>query len=846
MQSRHRTDGAPPERADPSDLATTVSDSEATEQHPTDDQRWRLRHWRLLTKFSALLVIPLVLSIALGLARVSASAGDAGDLRTLQRQVELSAQVAGVADQLQHERHLVAAFLVTGKAPERNRVDAQVRASDDTIGVLQSNGVQAEDLADPIGAAYGAVLGQLAGLPALRDDVLTPGSVPDIAIERYSQRVGVLLRFSRLALAGTDASLVDTTAAVDALAEAKEEVSTEHAVLLVAGLSGELLSFRQDSLRQSSTRYDVAITEFTEAAPAAVDRLYGATVNGTAATERERLLNIALNLSGTGSPAQIVPADWDAAAGETADRMRQVEASLLGQLAEQSAALSDQARNDAIRDGVIIAVAVLLALVLLLMVARSVLVPLRTLRTAAFDIAERQLPAVVERLRSSGGRDVDLAVAPVPVDTEEDIGELARAFDAVHLEAVRLAGEQAELRANVNDMFVNLSRRSQGLVERQLQLIDQLEGGERDPEQLAALFRLDHLATRMRRNSENLLVLAGAELSRRGAASVPVVDILRAAASEIEQYQRIVVRPPPGAWVAAAVVNDLVHLVAELLDNATAYAPPDSSVRIAAAMASDKALLIEITDEGVGLDSDQLDSINQRLAEPPRVDVSVSRHMGLFVVGRLADRHGITVRLDSSQVVAGVTAHVRVPAELIGTGGPVPARAAADRAAVAREPNGSEAELFGPALADPDDPLFGSAPPAGGLEADAPIFEEITSAWFRDLRSIPASVREAHGATPANWGSSADEGRRAAAALRAQDNGEVTAAGLPKRRPRALLVPGSPRSDGGAGDSGERAGLNADTVRSRLSSYQRGVRAGRSARQASAEPDSDATDEDVQ
>ena len=247
--------------------------------------------------------------------------------------------------------------------------------------------------------------------------------------------------------------------------------------------------------------------------------------------------------------------------------------------AVQIADAAKHSTSAAVRDAVIIGVALLVCVVLLIVIARSILKPLRVLRTSAFDVADRRLPAIIEQLRTTEGRTKDVKIEPVPVYSREDVGQVARAFDAVHSEAVRLASEQAALRANVNDMFVNLSRRTQGLVERQLRLIDDLELGEQDSDRLAALFRLDHLATRMRRNGENLLVLAGAELRQRSGEPVPIVDVLRAAVSEIEDYQRVSMQPLPRAMVSGLAVNDIVHLVAEFLDNATAYSSPETQVR---------------------------------------------------------------------------------------------------------------------------------------------------------------------------------------------------------------------------------------------------------------------------
>jgi hypothetical protein len=253
----------------------------------------------------------------------------------------------------------------------------------------------------------------------------------------------------------------------------------------------------------------------------------------------------------------------------------------------------------------------------------------------------------------------------VPVGTREEIGQVARAFDEVHSQAVRLASEQAQLRANVNDIFVNLSRRTQGLVERQLKLIDRLESGEQDPQQLDNLFQLDHLATRMRRNSENLLVLAGTDAANRSGRPVRLVDVLRAAVSEVERYQRLVLQQPPAVLVLGRSASDLVHLLAELLDNATQFSPPDSQVMVSSDFAADGSVVIEVADRGVGMTETELAEVNQRLADPPLVDASVSRRMGLFVVGRLAGRHGIAVQLRRGEGGVGVSASVIMPSGLV-------------------------------------------------------------------------------------------------------------------------------------------------------------------------------------
>ena len=220
------------------------------------------------------------------------------------------------------------------------------------------------------------------------------------------------------------------------------------------------------------------------------------------------------------------------------------------------------------------------------------------------------------------------------------------------------------MRGNVNAMFVNLSRRSQSLVERQIRLIDELEQGEQDPERLGSLFQMDHLATRMRRNSENLLVLAGHDSTRRWNQPVPLVDVLRAAVSEIEQYERVTLNVQPGIAVRGPAVNDVVHLIAELAENATSFSSADTPVNVSGHLLSSGGVLLDITDLGVGMAGEEMAHANWRLDNPPVVDVAVSRRMGLFVVARLAARHGIRVRLRPA-TGAGLTALVWLPDEVV-------------------------------------------------------------------------------------------------------------------------------------------------------------------------------------
>jgi HAMP domain len=311
--------------------------------------------------------------------------------------------------------------------------------------------------------------------------------------------------------------------------------------------------------------------------------------------------------------------------------------------------------------GAVVVIVLALAVLLTIVVARSMIQPLSRLQAGALRVT-RLLPAEVGRINED--EDVRLDVEPIGVDSADEIGVVARAFDEVHGEALRLAANEAALRRNVNAMFVNLSRRSQSLVERQIRFIDDLEQGEQDAERLSNLFKMDHLATRMRRNSENLLVLAGQEPLSRGNQPVALVDVIRAALSEIEEYERVTLNVQPGIMVTGPAASDVVHTIAELAENATSLSAADTVVKISGHLLTSGGVLIDVTDEGVGMREREMQQANWQLENPPVVDVAISRRMGLFVVGRLARRHGIRVRLRPA-TSGGVTALVWLPEDLI-------------------------------------------------------------------------------------------------------------------------------------------------------------------------------------
>jgi signal transduction histidine kinase len=328
-------------------------------------------------------------------------------------------------------------------------------------------------------------------------------------------------------------------------------------------------------------------------------------------------------------------------------------------------------RNSAIVDTALVLGVIVIALLVVLLVARALVRPLRVLRDGALRVAHTDLEEEVARVKAG---DAEPIPEPLPVYTTEEIGQVAHAVDELHTQALLLAGDEARLRLLVNDMFETMSRRNRSLVDQQLMLIDRLERNEEDPERLDNLFRLDHLAARLRRNSANLLVLAGAQLARDQRDPVPLSTVINAAVSEVEDYRRVELSGLPDCALVGAASGGVIHLFAELIDNALRYSPPTTTVRISAGRGGDGGVMLRISDSGLGMNDADRRIANMRLRAGSDVTPDNARHMGLFVVGRIAARHGIRVGLRGpagNEAGAGTTAEVYLPPTVLaGSAGP--------------------------------------------------------------------------------------------------------------------------------------------------------------------------------
>jgi signal transduction histidine kinase len=375
--------------------------------------------------------------------------------------------------------------------------------------------------------------------------------------------------------------------------------------------------------------------------------------------------------------------------------------------------------------------AILITIIVAIAVGRTLLRQLNELRQSALELASESLPSTIERLRSGEDVSADEAAAPLLTPSTDEIGQVRRAFNTAAQTAVAAAVEEIKIRRGVNDVFRNLARRNQSLLTRQLQLLDAMERRVHDPEELADLFKIDHLTTRMRRHAEGLLIVAGGSSGRVWRDPVPVVDVMRAAIAEVENYTRIRVVSRTTAALAGHAVADVIHLLAELVENATMFSPANTPVRIEGDVVA-KGLALEIEDRGLGMAEERLAEINATLADPPLFDLSGSDQLGLFIAGQLAKRHDIKITLRTSPY-GGVTAVVLVPPSLV-----IDDLRTATGAISVRELGGRPvAELTGPDAASDADVAALSEPDA---DRDLAQVETAPPAFARAAATTPNAV----------------------------------------------------------------------------------------------------------
>ncbi|WP_203980552.1 sensor histidine kinase, partial [Micromonospora phaseoli] len=630
----------------------------------------RLRDARIRSKLALILVVPVAAVIALATVRLVSVGEGAYDATQARSLTALSIDISALTNDLHAERMAAAAYLAT-PAQQADAYNLRVRQTQERVDEYRAERARVGDAPAAVRDRLAAIDAHLDTLDGTRQEVLDR---QQMEVAEATLRYGVVLTDlvaygDGLAQLPGDEQLGDSRRAVAAFARAKAAVAEEEAVAFTALSAGRLDSEQFSVFVATLTGQQEALVAFSLAADPIQRALVESTVSGDAVVLADR---IATDLSrSVNQRAPFTAQEATASIGAVNELMRWAEIELQDRLLDQA----EQARSDVIRQAVVETTLVLLTLIiavtLAVVLARSLNHSLRRLREGALSVANHDLPEAVRRLQGMGNvsdGSVDEIVRevrdPIQLNNRDEVGQVALAFNVVHREAVRVAAEQAALRTSVSAMFLNLARRSQTLVDRMIGELDAIERGEEDPKRLAQLFELDHLATRMRRNDENLLVLAGADSTVPRREDALLVDVLRAAQSEVELYNRIEFGTvDTDVSVAAHAVNDVVRLVAELLDNATRFSPPNTTV-VADGRRIRDYVLIQIEDRGLGLTDEQMDSLNRRLAEPSNVDVSAFRLMGLAVVSRLGARYGIRVELRRN-VEGGTVAQVTLPAATV-------------------------------------------------------------------------------------------------------------------------------------------------------------------------------------
>ncbi|MFC8849281.1 MULTISPECIES: nitrate- and nitrite sensing domain-containing protein [unclassified Micromonospora] len=632
----------------------------------------RLRDARIRSKLALILVVPVAAVILLAAIRLISTGEGAMEATQLRALTALSIDVSALTQDLHKER--MAAATLLARPGEKGRVDEynlRVRSTDARIEAYNAERGGIGEVPSDVRDRLKVIDDHLKTLNSTRQEVLDRKQMP---VAEASLRYGVIVTDlvsygDTLAQLPGQEALADNRRAVAAFAHAKAAVAEEQAVAYTALSSGRLDEEQFSSFVATLTSQQEALVSFSLAADPTQRALVDGTVSGDAVVLADR---VAADLTrSVGQTPLVTAADVSASVGSVNDLMRWAEIQLQQRLLDQT----EQALSDVVQQAVVESVLVLLTLIvavtLAVVLARSLNHSLRRLREGALSVANHDLPDAVQRLQSIGNvgdggveEIVRQVRDPIKLTNRDEVGQVALAFNVVHREAVRVAAEQAALRTSVSAMFLNLARRSQTLVDRMIGELDAIERGEEDPKRLAQLFELDHLATRMRRNDENLLVLAGADSAVPRRDDALLIDVLRASQSEVEQYNRIEFGTvDTDISVAAHAVNDVVRLVAELLDNATRFSPPNTVV-VADGRRIRDYVLIQVEDRGLGLTDEQLDSLNRRLSAPSTVDVAAFRLMGLAVVSRLASRYGIRVELRRN-VEGGTVAQVTLPSSTV-------------------------------------------------------------------------------------------------------------------------------------------------------------------------------------
>jgi len=622
--------------------------------------------WPIRYQLAAIVMAPLLALVVASAWLTSAALDRAAEADRVRQDAAFAVSVTTLVHELQQERGLSGGYVGSGYRNGLDQVTAQRRKADGALRVFAGRAADARPAlaTASVRSAYAVAETALGGLARQRQAI--DNKALDVAgtLSYYTTTIGRLLGVDQaMSNAIDDPETARISTAFVDLSEGKESAALERGLMNSVFSSGRFGPGDYGRLLTLMAKQDAWFALFRSAAHPEMLRYYDQHVSGPAVARGAALRAEAISEGAEGRELTVQPAEWWSVMTVKINLMRDVELRLTDELRGRAAAVSASANAAMARDVTVTLLVLALSFVLSALTARRMARTLRGLRDAAHHAADVRLPAVVATLGE--GRAVDLVkeTEPVHIDSKDEIGETAHAFNRVHSVAVRLTVEQAGLRRSLSDTLLNLARRSQTLIHQQLELIDEMERSESDGKKLDSLFRIDHLATRMRRHTEDLIVLSGATPSRGWSAPVPLGDVVRGAIAEVESYSRVKPIRLPEVAVVGHAVGDLLHLLAELIENGTRFSPPDAPVVITAGEVG-KGYAIEIEDRGLGMTPGDMARHNERLDDPPAFDPSTSDRLGLHVVARLAARHSVQVCLRDS-AFGGVTAVVLIGRELI-------------------------------------------------------------------------------------------------------------------------------------------------------------------------------------
>ncbi|MET7885733.1 sensor histidine kinase [Streptomyces avermitilis] len=638
---------------------------------PVGAGRWGVRPRTVRAKIVCLLMVPVVSLLALWAYATVSTAQDVARLRQVQQvDTTVRAPVAAAVAALQAERAAAVRHVTDPSAEPDSGFRTLAARTDRAVAKLRLGGhhtvADGADLPAGVPRRLETFVSGAEQLTSLRGAVLDRRARWDETFGQYTRTIAAAFGVGGALTGIQDADLGSDARVLLEFSRAGEALAQEDAVLsgarLAGALDGERLRLFTGAVETRRTLTDSAVVDLSERERAAWQGLATGSAYADVRAAEDKVL---ANRPGARAIAAAPRATWDPAHARVQQGMRTIEADAGRGVADRADPFTRGLLTPAGAAVLFGLAAVAASLVISVRIGRGLVIELISLRNSALEIARRKLPQAMRRLRA--GEEIDVrAEAPPGPPAEDETGQVAEALSTVHRAALRAAVERAELASGISGVFVNLARRSQILVHRQLSLLDSMERRSEDPNELSDLFRLDHLTTRMRRHAESLIILSGAAPGRAWRMPVSLTNVVRAAVSEVEDYARVEVRQLPEAYVVGAAVADLTHLMAEIVENAAQFSPPHTRVRVTGEPVGN-GYAVEVEDRGLGMGKETLAEANRRIEQSEALDLFDSDRLGLFVVSRLAARHGIRVHLRTSPY-GGTTAVVLLPTALLHSG----------------------------------------------------------------------------------------------------------------------------------------------------------------------------------